>query len=220
VGTVEWGYLRRVTPISDHFGWDRGQPVDRYYIEKFLQEHRHDIHGRVLEIHDSQYTNQFGGSQVSHPEVLNLTPGGSQINIVADLTAADHVPSERFDCIILTQTLMLIYDFKAALRTCHRILKPGGVLLTTFPGICRICHPDPPEDWEDCWRFTKSGAQKFFAEVFPPAQVKVQAHGNVLSAIAFLHGLAVEELRPEELDYDDPAIELLITVRAQKPPAS
>ncbi|MBE3119884.1 MAG: hypothetical protein IMZ50_14165 [Candidatus Atribacteria bacterium] len=39
----------------------------------------------------------------------------------------------------------------------------------------------------------------------------------MLIAIAFLHGLAAEGLRREELDYHDPDYEVLITVRAIKP---
>jgi hypothetical protein len=45
-------------------------------------------------------------------------------------------------------------------------------------------------------------------------------HGNVLAAISFLHGLAAEELRPEELDHRDTDYELLITVRARKSKAA
>jgi hypothetical protein len=57
--------------------------------------------------------------------------------------------------------------------------------------------------------------------VFPPELVSVAPYGNVLSAIAFLHGLAAEELRPEELDHHDPDYQVLIAVRAVKPvPAS
>src|SRR5689334_3710614 len=36
VGEVRLGDLRRLTPISRNWGFDRGQPVDRYYIENFL----------------------------------------------------------------------------------------------------------------------------------------------------------------------------------------
>jgi len=36
---------------------------------------------------------------------------------------------------VFTQTLHLIYDVRSAIRTLHRVLKPGGVLLATFPGI-------------------------------------------------------------------------------------
>jgi hypothetical protein len=69
----------------------------------------------------------------------------------------------------------------------------------------------------DYWRFTSLSAQRLCASAFPPANVRVEAHGNVLAAVAFLHGLAREELRPEELDTKDPDYEVLITVRAVKP---
>ena len=36
VGRVRFGSLRRLTPISRAFGFDRGLPIDRYYIERFL----------------------------------------------------------------------------------------------------------------------------------------------------------------------------------------
>jgi hypothetical protein len=50
--------------------------------------------------------------------------------------------------------------------------------------------------------------------------VKVEAHGNVLAATSFLHGLAAEELRQKELNYRDPSYELLIALRAVKPEAT
>jgi len=68
----------------------------------------------------------------------------------------------------------------------------------------------------DRWRFTTLSAQKLFEEVFSPVNVTVASYGNVLAANAFLHGLAGEELRPQELDHQDPDYELLITVRAIK----
>ncbi len=58
--------------------------------------------------------------------------------------------------------------------------------------------------------------RRLFEEDFPAGSVEIAAHGNVLAAISFLHGLAVEELRPEELEYRDPYYQLLITVRAVK----
>ena len=38
VGHVDLGHLRRLTPIDPHFGYSRGQVIDRYYIDKFLEE--------------------------------------------------------------------------------------------------------------------------------------------------------------------------------------
>src|SRR4029453_14668409 len=44
------GTLRRTRPLSNDFGYDRGTPVDRYYIERFLARHQSDVKGRVLEV--------------------------------------------------------------------------------------------------------------------------------------------------------------------------
>lgn len=215
IGEVRFGSLRRLTPISRFFGFDRGRPIDRYYIENFLSQYANDIRGRVLEIEDDSYTRQFGGTRVTTRDVLHVAEGNPKATFVGDLTCADHIPSNIFDCVILTQTLQFIYDVHAALKTLYRILKPGGVLLATFPGISQI-----DQEWADIqyWGFTTLSAQKLFTEIFPVENVTVEAHGNVLAAIAFLHGLAAEEMRPEELDYRDPIYQVLITVRAVKTP--
>jgi SAM-dependent methyltransferase len=200
-----------VTPISGQFGFDRGQPIDRYYIETFLRRHAEDIQGRALEIMDNTYTRKYGADRVKISDVLDIAEDNPQATIVADLTHADHVPSNTFDCIIFTQTLQLIYDVRAAISTLHRILKPGGVLLASFPGISQ----EEGGDWY--WRFTSRSARRLFEEVFPSPNIEVNTYGNVLAAISFLHGLAVEELRQQELDRRRPGYDVSITLRAVKP---
>jgi SAM-dependent methyltransferase len=213
--------LRRLSPISDTFGFERGQPIDRYYIENFLARHTEDIRGRVLEIKDASYTRKFGGDRVTASDVLDVSEDNRRATIHADLTRADHVPSDAFDCIILTQTLHFIYDVHSATQTLYRILKPGGVLLATFPGISKTgCRECGKHGEYYCWMFTKLSARHLFEKTFLAADVRVEAHGNVLVAISFLHGLAVEELRQEELDHHDPDYEVLITLRAVKPEAT
>ena len=216
VGWVRFGSLRRLQPIAAEFGAGWGQCIDRYYIEGFLARYTSDIHGHVLEIKDNVYTLKFGGDRVLHSDVLHVKPGYPRATIIADLTCADHIPSEVFDCIIFTQTLQFIYDVRATIRTLYRILKPGGVLLATFHGISKIARYDM-EHWGEYWRFTSLSGFKLFTEVFPETCVAVQAYGNVLTAIAYLCGLVSEELRRDELDYCDPDYELLIGVRAKKP---
>jgi SAM-dependent methyltransferase len=216
VGSVRFGDLRRLTPISkDKFGWDRGTPIDRYYIERFLSEHTQDIRGRVLEIQDDTYTRKFGGTRVTHSDVLHVAEGNPKATIVADLTSADQIPSDTFDCIIITQTLQVIYDVRAALRHLYRILKPGASMLATFPGISHIPRYDM-DNWGDYWRFTTLSARVLFEETFGRDNFTVVAHGNVLVATAFLYGLAEEELTKEELDCRDPDYEVTIGVRALK----
>ena len=73
------------------------------------------------------------------------------------------------------------------------------------------------DQWGDYWRFTDASAQRLFGDVFGSENVKVETHGNVLTAVASLHGCAAEELKPHELKYNDPDYQVLITVRAEKP---
>jgi SAM-dependent methyltransferase len=207
--------LRRLRPIGRVFGFDRGQPIDRLYIERFLSAHARDIRGAVLEIGGSTYASRFGQDRVTTCDVLHIEAGHPGTTIVADLAHADGMSSDAFDCIIFTQTLHLIYDIRAAVRTLHRLLKPGGILLTTVPGISQISRFDM-DRWGEYWRFTTLSTRRLFEELFPSANVSIEAHGNVLAAVGFLHGLAAEDLRPEELDYHDADYELLITARAVK----
>jgi SAM-dependent methyltransferase len=214
--SVDFGRLHRLTPISRMFGSDRGRPIDRYYIEKFLNAHAADVRGRVLEMGDDSYIRKFGGDRVVQADVLHYVDGNPKATIVADLTRADHIPADTFDCIIFTQTLQMIYDAQAALRHLHRILKPGGVLLATSHGTSRICRREGVDDWGEYWRFTSQSLTRMAAELFGRENVQVTAYGNVLAAIAFLHGLATEELTQEELDSLDPDYEVIISLRAVK----
>ena len=216
---VDWGSFRRLKPFSPVFGSDRGQCIDRFYIERFLDKHAADIHGRVLEIAEDMYTRRFGGDRVSRSDVLQVPPGGRRATIVGDLTTGAGLEATLFDCVILTQTLPVIYDVTAAVKTLHRILRPGGTILATVPGISQISRYDM-DRWGDYWRFTTLSMQRLFETVFPGDAVSVRSHGNVLVAVAFLQGLAVEDLRPEDFESDDPDYQLLITVRALKPEAS
>jgi SAM-dependent methyltransferase len=141
--------------------------------------------------------------------------GNPEATIVGDLTDAPQIPSDAFDCAIVTQTLQFVWDIRAALATLHRILAPGGVLLATAPGLTRI---SPPEDTEfgEWWHYTERSLRRLAEEAFGEGHVETQAFGNVLSTTAFLYGLAVSDLRPEELDARDPLYEVTIGLRAVK----
>jgi hypothetical protein len=212
---VRWGNLRRTSPISSLFGFDRGQPIDRYYIEAFLQKYSSEICGRVLEIGDPGYTLKFGGECVTCSDVLHAVPGNPQATLVGDLETGQGLPIDSYDCMILTQTFHFIYNVEAAIAHSHASLKPNGVLLATFPGISQISRYDM-DRWGDYWRFTDASARRLFVDVFGPENVIEETHGNVLVACAFLHGLAAEELTAKELDTCDPDYQVTITVRAQR----
>lgn len=206
--------LNRTSPFSKVFGYDRGGPVDRYYIETFLKQNANCIKGNVLEIGDNAYTRSFGKDQVTTSDVLYVDDSNPHATIIGDLSKADHIPSEKFDCIILTQTLHLIYDFNAALAHCYRILKKGGALLLTVPGISPIDYGEWSETWY--WSFTGNAVLKLLGEHFDPVNVQVNTFGNVLSAAAFLYGMGNTELSEEEFQQNDPHYQVIIAAKVIK----
>lgn len=202
-------------PASRKFAFDRGTPIDRFLIERFLEAHSADIQGRVLEVADRGYTSRFGGERVTRSDVLHAVAGNPEATIVGDLATGGGLPWESFDCLILTQTLHVIYDIHAAVKNVHRMLKPGGVALVTIPGISQISRYDA-DRWGDFWRMTPDSAGRLFAEAFIAGGVGVESHGNVRLAAAYLYGLAAEEIPTSALTEQDRDYPLLICIRAVK----
>ncbi len=213
---VNFGDLRKTTPVARQYGYPRGEPVDRYFIEKFLAENSDAIRGRVLEIADPEYTHRFGGDKVTQSDVLHVVEGNPLATIVGNLEDRESVPANAFDCIILTQTLQFTYRFHEALQTAFHALKPGGTLLATFPIISQISLCDADQGWPDYWRFTSHAVARMLGDIFGPKNVRVDSVGNVLTATSFLLGISSQELRPRELDEKDPEFEMLAVARAQK----
>ena len=214
IGTIKPGDFDRPTPFSTEFGYDRGGPVDRYYIENFLLKEAEHVKGRCLEIGDNEYSLFYGGNKLTQSDVLHIDEGNPKATLVGDLSDAPQIPDNTFDCIVLTQTLHLIYDFKGALATCHRILKPGGTLLLTAPGITPIDHGEWKRTWY--WSFTDRALTKLIEDAFPEGDIEIATFGNVYIATAFLYGMGINEVAKERLDYKDPHFQVIITVKATK----
>jgi len=208
--------LRRLTktPVSRSFGLDRGKPIDRYYIEKFIFQNRSSIRGTVVEVGDSRYATMFGSKNGIEIKTLHVNPD-SGADIICDLSSSSPMPCGIADCFIMTQTLPFIYDIKAALRNAAKILKPDGVLLITVTGICHISRYDM-DRWGQYWSFTDRSLKMLLSEVFSPGNVVVTTFGNVKTASCFLYGLTAQNLDQRSLDYRDDQYQMLICGAARK----
>jgi hypothetical protein len=208
--------LARLEPVSRTFGFERGKPLDRWYIERFLKEHSADVRGRVLEVAEDTYTTWYGDGEVEASDVLHAAPGNPKATLVGDLVTGEGIPIAAYDCFIATQTLPFIYDVPAAVKGMRDALAPGGVLLASVPGISQTSRDDA-KDWGDWWRFTSMGTRRLFGEVFGEENVEVQAHGNVLVAAAFLYGHSADEFEKSALETRDDDFDFLMTIRAVRP---
>jgi SAM-dependent methyltransferase len=206
------GQFNRSRPLSLEHGYDRGTPIDRYYIEAFLGANASTIRGRVLEVGDDIYSRRFG-HDIEQQDVLHVHSGNPKATFVGDLAQPDTLPPSAFDCIIMTQTLQLIYDMAAAVHHLRRALKPGGAALITVPGISAI----DPGEWghSRCWSFTDIALKRLLSDAFAPDDVAVKTFGNLFAATAFLHGACVEEVDAQKLNPVDKAYPVIIAASAR-----
>ncbi|HET7875189.1 MAG TPA: methyltransferase domain-containing protein [Methylomirabilota bacterium] len=206
-----WGNLRRLQPFSTQFGFDRGTPVDRHYLHRFLEAHRDRIRGEVLEIQTAGYTRRYG-SALRRTDTVDIDPQ-FQPTYLCDLgRSASVIPSDTYDCFLMPNTLQHLRDVEASLRNALRVVKPGGVILASAAGLIPLI-PDGP----DYWRLSADGWRELLGRVWPGCEVTVDSHGNCLAAVAAMLGLALEELTAAELDVHDPRYPVLITVACLKP---
>ena len=198
-------------PVSRSFGYDRGTPVDRWYIERFLSRHAGDIRGRVLEIGDDAYSRRFG-REIARQDVLHVTPGSPGATIVGDISQAGTLPEGAFDCLVITQTLQFVYDMRGAIEQMRQSLAPGGVLLLTVPGVSSVDPGEWGETW--FWSLTPTALERLATEAFGEGNVAIEVFGNVYAATSFLYGLAVEDVDPSLLAVQDDTYPLVVCARA------
>jgi hypothetical protein len=209
-GIPFWGNLRRTRPFSENFGFDRGTPIDRFYLHRFLQEHSADISGKVLEIQGTGYTRRFGQDVTEAHSVDIVDEFGP--TYLCDLAHSENViPSNYYDCFLLPNTLCVLRDVETCLAQALRIVKPRGVILATTSAFVPLC-PDCP----DYWRMSADGWLQLAARVWPGCEYVVAGHGNCLAAVAAMLGLACEELTDGELTLHDHRYPVLVTLVCRK----
>lgn len=203
-------------PLDDTYGMNRGTPIDRYYIEYFLESQKEWIRGTVMEIADRRYTERFGGGRVTDSIILHVDKEAPEINqIKGNLATGDGLEEESLDCLICTQTLPFIYNVQAAADYIVKILKRGGTALVTVAGISQIIQYEMIH-YGHYWSFTEQSLRRLFAENVDVASVEVMTYGNVKTSAAFLYGISSEELEPAELDFSDANYQLIIAAVVRK----
>jgi SAM-dependent methyltransferase len=207
-----FGLRRRTRPVSPYWGFDRGTPIDRHFIERYLTANADAIRGRVLEVQDDLYASRLG--QPERVDVLDVDPANAHATLVADLGVPGSLPAETYDCALVTQVLQFVGPLAEAIANLQATLRPGGTLLATVPTVSRVSASVTVDG--DFWRLTEASARLLFGAAFGAEYVEVMAYGNVLASVGFLHGLVVEELPARRLDDADPYFPTLVAIRATK----
>lgn len=109
----------------------------------------------------------------------DLVPRPGVIRV--DLEKQIPVGDSSQDFLILGNVLEHVYDYRACLAECARVLKPGGRLIGSTPFLVQF-HPDP----DDYFRYTDSALSRMFAEAgFSESQITALARGPFTAAASF-----------------------------------
>ena len=195
-----------MSPIfkSNDFGFRRGTPIDRYYIENFLNFSKDYINGNVLEFGDSFYYNKLSICNNSSCDIFTSEMDNRNdgiIRIHGDLSDVHYSLFSKYDCIICTNVLNFIFDINAAILGIYNILKPGAVCIVTLAGYSTHISRYDYEKWGDYWRFSDKGAIKLFEKYFEIIFIK--NYGNFYSATAQMSGFSIEELEIEKINSNE-----------------
>lgn len=186
--------------ISNDFGFGRGDPVDRFYINSFLMNHERLINGLCLEFGDSEYIDKYGAS-TSEKNIFNYSKQSSIKNniIMGDLTKLDTLDRDKYDCIICTNVLNFIFDLPNAMLGLKKLLKPKGKILLTVAGVAAHVSRYDMDRWGDFWRMTDKSLIRLAKESGFNIDA-IRTYGNPNACSAQLNGLSVQDLNQDDLN--------------------
>ena len=85
-------------------------------------------------------------------------------DIVADICDTK-LPGEDWNLIILSQTIEHIFNFRAAIKECYRLLKSGGFLIIDCPFFYPYHGVEGKEGYGDYWRISHTAMKILVEEV-------------------------------------------------------
>ncbi|MBD2360453.1 methyltransferase domain-containing protein [Anabaena minutissima FACHB-250] len=192
VGALNWGDFRKTNPICHVTGFTRGTPIDRYYLQKFVNKIKDQVVGNVLEVGGVAKDREFYQFDLASTyRIMNLE-SGSGIDLVGDVHDVSLIETESLDGVVIFNVLEHCYSPWIAVENIYKWLKPGGKCFCMVPNAQRL--HDRPGDY---WRPLPDGVNWLFRNF---SQRQLSVYGNPLTVIASFHGVATEELTSEELD--------------------
>jgi SAM-dependent methyltransferase len=195
-GKVNWGSLGAYVPISTGFGFERGTPIDRYYLNRFIEEVRSQVRGVVIEIGGSlnnRTVYNFVNAREYHAMDLIQRP---DVDIVGNAEDPAAFPASSIDSVIAFNVLEHCREPWVVIDNALLWLKPGGALFCMVPNAQRI-HKMPGDYWRPLPQ-----AVSWMLRRFSTHQLRV--YGNPIALVASFMGIASEEVPRRDLDFFNP----------------
>ncbi|MEN3001829.1 MAG: class I SAM-dependent methyltransferase [Armatimonadota bacterium] len=134
------------------------QYASTFYLHRTLRRLLPYYGGDILDVGcgNKPYQDWFG--HIRTYVGLDIYPG-EKVDVVVQPTERWPFPDSSFDVVICTQVLEHVESLQHTLNEIMRVLRPGGVLIASFPFIYNE-HGEP----NDFRRFSAYGARQLFSE--------------------------------------------------------
>ena len=207
--------LRSIKKHSEKFGFDRGTPIDRYYIDHFLKNlNLENNFNRSLEFGEILYSDSFKVKEkyfLSHPEYETRDIASNQI--LFDLNSEHSYEGTKFDLILSTNVINFTKNPFVSIKHHIDMLNSRGTLVLTVSASMPISKFDA-ERWGDYWRFTPDGLNQLLRTL--NCEYHIKSFGSFVTSIAFLCGLSAEEIDATDLNKNDDSYPIVVMAIIKK----
>ena len=201
--------LKSIKIYSEKFGFDRGTPIDRYYINTFLENLKlENSFNRSLEFGEIHYSDRFKVKEkyfLSHPAYETRAISSKQISF--DLNSAHNYDGIKFDLILSTNVINFTKNPFVSIKHHMDMLNSGGTLVLTASASMPISKFDA-ERWGDYWRIAPDGLNQLLRTL--NCEYDIHSFGSFVTSIAFLCGLSAEEVDPLDLNENDDRYPIIV----------
>lgn len=194
--------LKAIKKYSNKFGFDRGTPLDLFYMMQIFDKvDKYKSYQNSLEFGDLNYSKLFNTKNMfvlTHPEYANGVIDKNQI--VFDLNSSNIYNGTFFDLIISTNVINFTHNPFVSIKHHFAMLNDNGTLVLTVQSSMPVSDYDQKR-WGDYWRLTMDSLAKLLEGY--PIEYELYSFGSFTTSIAFLCGIAAEELELNVLDEHD-----------------
>ncbi len=183
-------WARNILPVGTDFGWSRGTPIGRFYVNNFVAEKAQGLGGVILEFGEARYRDYF--KDVEQYKVVDVV-AGPNVDFVCDIHDVSSMPQTFFDVIVCTQVLEHVERPEYALRELRKLLKKDGRLICTVPFLAHI-HYVPTDYYRFSIDAITSALSRAGFEV-----LDARNSGNALVTIGSLLGFSAQDFSSSEM---------------------
>jgi len=174
-----------------------------------LYRNKYAIVNSISQMETDPVSRYFGAERGTPIDRYYVNATSDNITFNGNLETGEGIKSEIADCFILTQTLMYIFDVKAAAHNIEKLLKKGGTALITCSGISQ--NSVRCMDNYGCYfNFNAKAIERMFEDEKNMKVVNTGSFGNVKTVSAHINGLCFEDLSESDFIPNDQYYPLIV----------